>query len=92
MRDGKNGTLESFWIDENDMSKCENDLMVTKSIKIKNGKILDSYCKEKYEEYKCWREYKGTLWIRLFLKIALECDSLMFDYLWVSATVMVVTI
>ena len=61
MRDGKNGTLESFWIDEDDMSKCEDNIMVTKSIKIKNGQILDSYCKEKYGEYKCWREYKGTL-------------------------------
>ena len=60
MKDGQNETLSSFWIDSGD-DRCEDDLMVTKSLVIKSGKILNSACKEKYEDYKCWREYKGVL-------------------------------
>ena len=58
--DGENEKIEAFWIDKDDPSQCENKLMVTKSLTIKNGKILDSFCKEKIEGYKCWREYRGT--------------------------------
>ena len=65
MMDGEQETLASFWIDKDDMSRCEDDLMVTKSLRIKQGKILDSFCKEKYEGYKCWREHKGT-WLYRF--------------------------
>ena len=60
MKDGENENLSSFWIDSDD-EKCEDNLMVTKSLVIKSGKILNSSCKEKYEDYKCWREYKGVL-------------------------------
>ena len=61
MKDGQYENISSFWIDNNDMNRCEDDLMVTKSLVIKAGQILNSSCKEKYEEYKCWREYKGSL-------------------------------
>ena len=61
MKDGQYGNLSSFWIADNDMSRCEDDLMVTKSLVIKSEKILNSSCKDKYEGYKCWREYKGSL-------------------------------
>ena len=65
MKDGENENLSSFWIDSDD-EKCEDNLMVTKSLVIKSGKILNSSCKEKYEDYKCWREYKGVL-LNLYL-------------------------
>ena len=61
MKDGENENLSSFWIDRDDVNRCEDDLMVTKSLAIKAGKILNSSCKEKFEGYKCWREYKGLL-------------------------------
>ena len=61
MMDGEQETLASFWIDKDDISRCEDNLMVTKSLRIKQGKILDSSCKEKYEGYQCWREHKGVL-------------------------------
>ena len=60
MKDGGNENLSSFWLDSDD-EKCEDNLMVTKSLVIKSGKILNSSCKEKYEDYECWREYKGVL-------------------------------
>ena len=60
MKDGENENVSSFWIDSDD-EKCEDNLMVTKSLVIKSGEILNSSCKEKYEDYKCWREYKGLL-------------------------------
>ena len=59
MRDGEDNQLSSFWIDKNDLSRCEDNIMVTKSLKLKQGRIIDSSCREKYESYKCWREYKG---------------------------------
>ena len=59
MKDGEDDEIQSFWIDHDDMSQCEKSLMVTKSVKIKNGKILDSFCKDQLEDYKCWKEYKG---------------------------------
>ena len=61
MKDGENENLSSFWIDRDDVNRCEDNLMVTKSLAIKAGKILNSSCKEKFEGYKCWREYKGLL-------------------------------
>ena len=60
MKDGENENLSSFWIDSDD-EKCQDNLMVTKSLVIKSRKILNSSCIEKYEDYKCWREYKGVL-------------------------------
>ena len=63
MTDGKHENIEAFWIDNDDLSQCEKNLMVTKSLKIKNGKIMDSFCKEKYEGYKCWREHK-VKWLK----------------------------
>ena len=65
MKDGQDENIEAFWIDNDDVSQCENNLMVTKSLKIKKGKILDSFCKDKFEDYKCWREYKGK-WLFIF--------------------------
>ena len=64
MMDGEKETLASFWIDKDDMSRCDDNLMVTKSLRIKQGKILDSFCKEKFEGYKCWRENRGTWFYR----------------------------
>ena len=58
LKDGSNQEIASFWIDRN-MNRCEDNLMVTKSLKIKHGKIIHSSCKEKHEPYQCWREYKG---------------------------------
>ena len=68
MKDGKDENIEAFWIDNDDVSQCENNLMVTKSLKIKKGNILDSFCKDKFEDYKCWREYKG-IWLYIFTAI-----------------------
>ena len=42
MKDGQNETLSSFWIDSGD-NRCDDNLMVTKSLVIKSGKIL---CKD----------------------------------------------
>ena len=61
MKDGENENLSSFWIDRDDVNRCDDNLMVTKSLAIKAGKILNSSCREKFEGYKCWREYKGLL-------------------------------
>ena len=59
MKDGKDDNIQSFWIDHDDMSQCEESLMVTKSIKIKNGKISDSFCRDQLEGHNCWKEFKG---------------------------------
>ena len=33
MKDGKDENIEAFWIDNDDVGLCENNLMVTKSLK-----------------------------------------------------------
>ena len=33
MKDGQDENIEAFWIDNDDVSQCENNLMVTKSLK-----------------------------------------------------------
>ena len=82
MKDGKDENIEAFWIDNDDVSQCENNLMVTKSLKIKKGKILDSFCKDKFEDYKCWREYKG-IWLYIF-NMEYGCVYFQREY-WIKA-------
>ena len=43
---GENNNLTSFWIDK-DQNYCSDDFMSSPQIKIKNGQVLSSQCKDR---------------------------------------------
>ena len=43
---GENNNLTSFWIDK-DQNYCLDDFMSSPQIKIKNGKVISSQCKDR---------------------------------------------